>query len=156
MVIGLPSGWLSGTRQLGYSLVVPGWFCVRRSPTASVSATSAGGSRGTRSRTWARASSGPITARSPAFALGQVPHELPERRAQVLALQGQLDRRPEVVDLHADVVAALVEGVAVDALGLGQDGEGVGQLDLAAGARLDPGQVLEDQRRQDVAADDAG
>ena len=37
--IGRPSGPLSGTRQLGYSSMVPGWFCVRRSPTASVSAT---------------------------------------------------------------------------------------------------------------------
>ena len=36
---GLPSGPASGTRQLGYSSSVPGWFCVRRSPTASVSAT---------------------------------------------------------------------------------------------------------------------
>ena len=37
--IGAPSGPASGTRQLGYSSIVPGWFCPRRSPTASVSAT---------------------------------------------------------------------------------------------------------------------
>ena len=36
---GVESGPDSGTRQLGYSSVVPGWFWVRRSPTASVSAT---------------------------------------------------------------------------------------------------------------------
>ena len=35
---GLPSGPPSGTRQFGYSFVVPGWFWVRFSPTASVSA----------------------------------------------------------------------------------------------------------------------
>ena len=38
-VIGEPSGPLSGTRQFGYSSIVPGWFCAFRSPTASVSAT---------------------------------------------------------------------------------------------------------------------
>src|SRR5262249_28166829 len=32
-----PFGPDSGTRQFGYSSVVPGWFWVRRSPTASVS-----------------------------------------------------------------------------------------------------------------------
>ena len=37
--IGAPSGPVSGTRQFGYSSIVPGWFWVRRSPTASVSAT---------------------------------------------------------------------------------------------------------------------
>ena len=36
---GDPSGPESGTRQLGCSSTVPGWFWVRRSPTASVSAT---------------------------------------------------------------------------------------------------------------------
>ena len=36
--VDVPSASASGTRQFGYSSVVPGWFCVRRSPTASVSA----------------------------------------------------------------------------------------------------------------------
>ena len=31
-IISLPSGPASGTRQFGYSSMVPGWFCVRRSP----------------------------------------------------------------------------------------------------------------------------
>ena len=38
-LIGEPSGLLSGTRQFGYSSMVPGWFWALRSPTASVSAT---------------------------------------------------------------------------------------------------------------------
>ena len=37
-VSGRPSGPDSGTRQLGYSSMVPGWFWVRRSPTASTRA----------------------------------------------------------------------------------------------------------------------
>ena len=36
---GRPSASVSGTRQLGYSWSVPGWFCARRSPTASASET---------------------------------------------------------------------------------------------------------------------
>ena len=37
-ITGEPSGPVSGTRQFGYSSIVPGWFWARRSPTASVSA----------------------------------------------------------------------------------------------------------------------
>ena len=32
----LPLASASGMRQFGYSLLVPGWFCARFSPTASV------------------------------------------------------------------------------------------------------------------------
>ena len=38
-ITGEPSGPVSGTRQFGYSSMVPGWFWICRSPTASVSAT---------------------------------------------------------------------------------------------------------------------
>jgi predicted dinucleotide-binding enzyme len=38
-LIGWPSGSLSGTLQFGYSSRVPGWFWIRRSPTASGNAT---------------------------------------------------------------------------------------------------------------------
>ena len=36
---GTPAASVSGTRQLGYSWSVPGWFCALRSPTASASDT---------------------------------------------------------------------------------------------------------------------
>ena len=40
-----------------------------------------------------------------------------ERRAEVVAFEGQLDGGPQVVELVADVEAAVAEGVAVDRLG---------------------------------------
>ncbi len=70
--------------------------------------------------------------------------EGPELGAEVVAVQGQLDRGPQVVELLADVVATVGEAVAVDGLVVEQQGDGVGELDLAAGAGLD---AVERRRR---------
>src|SRR5690606_22985720 len=111
----------------------------RTSPAAAASGTVRGGSGSHPATTWATASSRGITARSdvaPAAGhLGGVGREL---GAEVLAVGRQLDRGPQVVDLLADVEAALVEDVPVDGLLGEQDGDGVGELDLAADARLGP------------------
>ena len=72
---------------------------------------------------------------------------LAELRAEVLARQGQLDGGAEVVELAADVVATLVERVAVHVEVGEQPPDGVGELDLAAGARLGAVDRLEDRRR---------
>src|SRR5690606_9340985 len=82
-----------------------------------------------------------------------------EVRAEVLAVDGELDDGLEVVELVPGVVAAAAEDDAVDAAALarGHPGEGlqgVGQLDLVAAARLGPLEDVEDRRGQDVAADD--
>src|SRR5215212_3328726 len=75
-----------------------------------------------------------------------------ELGAHVVPGQRQLHRGPQVVHLLADVVAALGEDVPVPRL-LGQpQGDGVGQLDLAALARLRPRQRLEDAGHEHVAA----
>ena len=64
--------------------------------------------------------------------------ELAELGAEVVAIDGQLDGGPQVVELLADVVAALGEDVAVDGLLAEQQRDGVGELDLAADARAAP------------------
>src|SRR5437763_9457231 len=76
----------------------------------------------------ARASSTGITWAAPSgkcsdelLALHEVGEEGPEARAQVVALDGQLDGGPQVVELVADVVAPVLEDVAVDRLLLEQE-----------------------------------
>src|SRR5690606_41767847 len=82
----------------------------RTSPGAAASGTVRGCSGWHPARTWATASSRGITACSDDAAaadhLGQVG---PELGPEVLAVERQLDRGPQVVDLLADVEAALVE-----------------------------------------------
>jgi hypothetical protein len=65
-----------------------------------------------------------------------------------------LDRRLQVADLAAAVVAFTGEGVGDDGFLCQQRRDGVGELNLAAGAGLGLFQLLEDRRRQQVAADD--
>src|SRR5581483_7591814 len=84
----------------------------------------------------------------------EVGQEGPELVAEVGTVERQLDRRPEEVDLLAEVVAARLERVAAHRLRLEQQADGVGQLQLAAGAGRDAVEGVEDLRREDVTADD--
>src|SRR3546814_323228 len=59
-----------------------------------------------------------------------------ELGAEIVAGEGQLDGGAEVVELVADVVAALDERVPVDVLGLEQQADGIRELDLAAATGL--------------------
>src|SRR5213075_918357 len=63
--------------------------------------------------------------------------------------------RPQIPELVAGVVADALDDDAVQTvLRLRELGEPVGQLDLAAGARLGAREVAPDRGRQHVAADD--
>src|SRR5947209_20372888 len=104
-------------------------------PRASRRGTWRGARGGQSPRMVARASSTGITCGGPAgtgsdelLALHEVGEEGPEPGAQVVALDGQLDGCPQVVELVADVVAPVLEDVAVDGLVLEQEGHGVGEL----------------------------
>src|SRR5262245_25190483 len=121
------------------------------SPLAPVAGTFTGASGSQPARTWARASSsGTTTAtlgRPPAGSpMGSddapAPHDLGEELAElgpeVLAVQRQLDGGPQIVELLADVEAALVEHEPVHQLLGGQDGDGRGALDAGQHARPPP------------------
>ena len=69
--------------------------------------------------------------------------------------QTVLERRLQVADLRAAVVAPSRQAHGEHALVREQRGDRVGELDLAARARHDLGQQLEDARREHVAPDDA-
>src|SRR4029450_12550118 len=123
------------------------------SPIAPVAGTFTGASGSQPARTWARASSSGTTeatlgrpaASSP---MGSddapAPHDLGEELAElgteVLTVQRQLDGGPQVVELLADVETALVEHEPVHRLLGEQDGDGVGELDLAADPRRGAGE----------------
>src|SRR5690606_13417928 len=82
----------------------------------------------------------------------------PEVRAEVLTFAREPDNGTQVVAAVAGVIAAALEDDAVhraaDPLVGRELLEGVGQLDLAAAARLGLAEYLEDGRVEDVAADD--
>src|SRR4051794_29988796 len=111
----------------------------RTQPRASSSGIDTGGRAWQAARTCRRASSRGIsaTASDDAGALDVLGQPLPEGRAEIVAGEGQLDGGAQVVELVADVVAALLERVAVHLLGVHQPADAVGELDLAAVARLD-------------------
>src|SRR5680860_448624 len=77
-----------------------------------------------------------------------------ESRADVGPIEGELDVRVEEVQLLADVVPTVLEHPAVDALGLEQQADRVGELELAAGARLDAAERFEDLGGEHVPAHD--
>src|ERR1019366_4126527 len=79
---------------------------------------------------------------------------LPELVPDVLSLQRQLYRRSEPAHRGPGIVSHAVEGVGVDVLFFHQRLDRIGQLDLAAGPSGRLLELVEDLRRQDVAADD--
>lgn len=82
----------------------------------------------------------------------------PEIRAQVFTFARESDNGTQIVAAVAGVIAAALEDDAVhraaDLLVLCELLEGVGELDLAAAARLGLAQYVEDVRVEDIAADD--
>src|SRR4051812_33333387 len=107
-----------------------------------------GSSTCTRSSTWARASSRGITPTRYKAGASEAFDELlevrTERGTEVVASCGELDHRAQVVELVAGVVPALGERVAVHVLFLHQQRDRVGELQLAADARLHLGEGVED------------
>src|SRR5262245_13691244 len=93
-------------------------------------------SRGTTAATLGPCRPGTATGSDDAPAPHDVGEELSELRTEVVPVQRQLDGGPQVVELLADVEATLVEDEAVHGLLGQQDGDGVGELDLATHARL--------------------
>ena len=90
----------------------------------------------------------------PRLGLGDGPQEIEELVAQVRPRHAEGDGGLQVARLRAAIEAAALEAEGADVVArrdLG--GDGVGQLDLAAGAGLDLLEVAQDLRRQDVAAD---
>src|SRR2546423_3705900 len=84
-------------------------------------------------------------------------HDLDDHRLDVRREVGPVERELEVgsqeVDLHAGVVAAVREAAPDDRLLLQQQADGVGELELPAGSRLDAVEGVEDGGTEDVAAD---
>src|SRR5437868_9367783 len=77
-----------------------------------------------------------------------------EPGANFAVLQAVVDGRLHVAQLAAAIVAAAFERVRKDAFLGEQAGDAVGELDLAAGARMRGAQMMKDSRREDVTADD--
>src|SRR5512132_764591 len=71
--------------------------------------------------------------------------------AHLRVAQSELDRRLQVAELAAAVVALAAEPHRQHALALEQRRDPVGQLDLAAASRLDRREHCEDRRREHVA-----
>src|SRR5262249_6397350 len=78
---------------------------------------------------------------------------LGEGPADLRVLHPQLDRRLQVAQLAAAVVALAADVHRQHALFLQQRRDRVGELDLPPASRLDRRQALENRRRQHVAAD---
>src|SRR5690606_31375473 len=74
--------------------------------------------------------------------------------AELGMTQRILDGCAQIADLAAAVVASPAERPDIDRLVLEQRRDTVGQLDLAAGAAAGALELVEDRRRQDIAADD--
>src|SRR5690606_12835790 len=73
--------------------------------------------------------------------------------ADLLVVEGEADRGLDQADVGAAVEAGTAEAVGVDPVLRQQARDGIGELDLAAGAAAGGFQVLEDRAGQDVAAD---
>src|SRR3954471_18311319 len=69
-------------------------------------------------------------------------------------LEPEVERRFEVAQLVAAVVAMSLEAIRQHPLLLHQAGDAVRELDLAAGTRRHGAQVVKQARRENVAADD--
>src|SRR5882672_7291867 len=80
----------------------------------------------------------------------QVPAEV---ASDVVAFQGELDRRFEVVQLVPDVVPSAIEPVGEERLLLRELIDRVGELDLATGPRFGVAERVEDVVREHVSAD---
>src|SRR6266513_3762162 len=123
-------------------------------PSASRTGTVTGASGATAPRISRWTSASGITGRSgeaaPAYDLDD--HRLDVRR-QVGPVERELEVGPQEVDLHAGVVAAVREPAPDDRLLLQQHADGVGELELAARARLDAVERVEDAGAEHVAAD---
>src|SRR3990172_13120394 len=81
--------------------------------------------------------------------------ELAQAGPDISAREADLDRGGEEAERAAGVVAAALELVGEHGLGLEEQREAVGELELAALARRRALEHREDLRREDVAADDA-
>src|SRR5439155_22342303 len=79
-------------------------------------------------------------------------HRLDVRR-EVGPVERELEIGAQEVDLHAGVVAAVREAAPDDRLLLQQQADGVGELQLPGGSRLDAIKGVEDGGAKDVAAD---
>src|SRR3954454_23318424 len=79
---------------------------------------------------------------------------IPERGTEVGARERDLARSAEPARRRPGVVASPLEFVAEALLLLQERGDPVGPLDLAVGATLGLLELVEDLRRQHVAADD--
>src|SRR3984957_17556149 len=84
---------------------------------------------------------------------GQVLQVAAKILAQRRMRQRQFDRRLQVAELAAAVEAPAGETMRIHRLMLEQARDTVGQLDLPAGALADVFELIEDPRRQHVAAD---
>src|SRR5439155_2936802 len=76
-----------------------------------------------------------------------------ERLSDLGVLYAVVDHRLEIAELVAAVVASALELIRQQLLIAEQARDGIGQLDLAPGARLHRMQVMENPRRQNVASD---
>ena len=85
--------------------------------------------------------------------LDQIGQERPELRSQILPVDSQLDRGPQVVQPLPDVVSHTFEEVGVDRLLPRKQVDRVGQLNLASRIRRGLAERVEDLRRQHVPAD---
>src|SRR2546423_3786379 len=122
-------------------------------PSASRTGTVTGTSGATAPRISRWTSASGITGRSdeaaPAHDLDD--HRLDVRR-EVGPVERELEVRPQEVDLHTGVVATPREPAPDDRLLLQQQADGVGELELAAGPRLDAVERVEDGGTEDVTA----
>ena len=118
-------------------------------PRASAAATVTGASGGHASRTSRWASSRSITGHT--FSAAE---ELAQLVAHRRVAQAELDRRGEEAERVARVVAGELAHHPVERRPRRLRPQGVGELDLAAPSGLQTGDLVEDVRRQHVAADD--
>src|SRR2546421_3821962 len=123
-------------------------------PSASRTGTVTGASGATAPRISLWTSASGIMGRSgePAPAPALDDHRLDGRR-EVGPVECELEVGSQEVDLHAGVVAAVREAAPDDRLLLQQQADGVGELELPAGSRLDAVEGVEDGGTEDVAAD---
>src|SRR5690606_10598978 len=80
-------------------------------------------------------------------------HGLAGGFAELLVVEREADRRLDQANVGTAVEARAAEAVGVDLLLAQQAGDGVGELDLPAGAAAGLLQMVEDRPGQDVAAD---
>src|SRR5215213_2344084 len=119
-------------------------------PSALRTGTVTGASGATASRISRWTSGSGIMARSDEAAPA---HDLDDHRLEIRSVEGELEVGPQEVDLHAGVVAPVGEPTPDDRLLSEQHADRVGELELAAGPRLDAVEGVEDAGAEHVAAD---